>query len=243
MKDGIIRSLRAKGAAMSSPNLFSTKSDAAYAEVRRRILAGELAPGSVLDQYLLSDSMGMSITPLREALRRLRGEGLIDIDVHKNTRVTPLTSTEPRELFEIRLALGPAAAEMAAKRRTDADIKTLRSAAKHLVPVTRTWGEKGLLAHSAFHRAIYVASHNDNMIGVLDGLWDKSDRYRRLGLLLPSGAENRERDFAEHRKMMEMIIDKDAQGVADLMREHIRLSLTVAAIDALDEQLGNTTTR
>ena len=45
-------------------------------------------------------------------------------------------------------------------------IKTLQNAAKHLVPVTRTWGEKGLLAHSAFHRAIYVASHNDNLIGM-----------------------------------------------------------------------------
>ena len=95
---------------MSSPNLFSTKSDAAYAEIRRRILAGELAPGSVLDQYLLSDSMGMSITPLREALRRLRGEGLIDIDVHKNTRVTPLSATEARELFDPRtVRLGPQA--------------------------------------------------------------------------------------------------------------------------------------
>ena len=226
---------------MSSPSLFSTKSDAAYAEVRRRILAGELAPGSVLDQYLLSDQMGMSITPLREALRRLRGEGLIDIDVHKNTRVAPLSAGEARELFEIRLALDPAAAELAAQRRTDTDIKTLRNAAKHLVPVTRTWGEKGLLAHSAFHRAIYVASHNDNMITLLDGLWDKSDRYRRLGLLLPSGAENRERDFIEHRKMLEMIIDKDAPGVADLTRQHIRLSRTVAAIDALDEQLGSAT--
>ncbi len=227
---------------MSSPNLFSTKSDAAYAEVRRRILAGELAPGSVLDQYLMSDSMGMSITPLREALRRLRGEGLIDIDVHKNTRVAPLSGTEARELFEIRMALDPAAAELAASRRTDSDIKIMRNAAQHLVPVTRTWGEKGLLAHSAFHRAIYVASHNANLINMLDGLWDKSDRYRRLGLMLPSGAENRERDFIEHRKMMEMIIDRDAQGVADLMRQHIRLSLTVAAIDALDEQLGNVTT-
>ena len=226
---------------MSSPNLFSTKSDAAYAEVRRRILAGELAPGSILDQYLLSDQMGMSITPLREALRRLRGEGLIDIDVHKNTRVAPLSADEARELFEIRMALDPAAAELAAQRRTDADIKILQNAAKHLVPVTRTWGEKGLLAHSAFHRAIYIASHDDNLIGMLDGLWDKSDRYRRLGLLLPSGAENRERDFIEHQKMMEMIVDQDAPGIADLMRQHIRLSLTVAAIDVLDEQLGNTT--
>jgi len=228
---------------MSSPNLFSTKSDAAYAEVRRRILAGELAPGSVLDQYLLSDQMGMSITPLREALRRLRGEGLIDIDVHKNTRVAPLSADEARELFEIRLALDPAAAELAAQRRTDADIKTLQNAAKHLVPVTRTWGEKGLLAHSAFHRAIYVASHNDNMITMLDGLWDKSDRYRRLGLLLPSGAENRERDFIEHGQMLEMIIDGNAPGIADLMRQHIRLSLTVAAIDALDEQFGSASTK
>src|SRR6476469_6619863 len=109
---------------MSSPNLFSTKSDDADAEVRRRILAGDVAPVSVLDQYLLSDQMGMSITPLREALRRLRGEGLIDIDVHKNTRVAPLSAAEARELFEIRLALDPAAAELAAKRRTDADIKT-----------------------------------------------------------------------------------------------------------------------
>ena len=63
--------------------------------------------------------------------------------MHKNTRVTPLTATEARELFEIRMALDPAAAELAAQRRTDADIKTLRNAAKHLVPVTRTWGRRG----------------------------------------------------------------------------------------------------
>jgi DNA-binding GntR family transcriptional regulator len=224
---------------VAAPNVFSTKSDAAYAEVRRRILAGELEPGSVLDQYELSESMGMSITPLREALRRLRGEGLIDIDVHRDTRVAPLNATEAQELFEIRMALDPAAAELAAQRRTDADIRILQNCAKHLVPVTRTWGEKGLLAHSAFHRAIYTASHNNNLIGMLDGLWDKSDRYRRLGLMLPSGAEARERDFAEHHAMMEMIIDRDAPGVADLMRQHIRLSLTALAIDALDEQLGN----
>ena len=183
--------------------------------------------------------MGMSITPLREALRRLRGEGLIDIDVHKNTRVTPLTPPRPASCSRSGWPWTPRPRNWPPSRRTDADIKTLRNAAKHLVPVTRTWGEKGLLAHSAFHRAIYVASHNDNLISMLDGLWDKSDRYRRLGLMLPSGAENRERDFIEHRKMMEMIIDGDAPGVADLMRQHIRLSLTVAAIDALDEQLAD----
>ena len=225
---------------MNAPNVFSTKSDAAYAEVRRRILAGELGPGSVLDQYQLADSMGMSITPLREALRRLRGEGP---DPHRRAQEHPGRPAErhrgPRAVRDPAWPWTPRPRNSPPQRRTDADIKTLQNAAKHLVPVTRTWGEKGLLAHSAFHRAIYVASHNDNLIGMLDGLWDKSDRYRRLGLMLPSGAENRERDFVEHRKMMEMIIDQDAQGVADLMRQHIRLSLTVAAIDALDDQLSN----
>ena len=60
-------------------------------------------------------------------------------------------------------------------------------------------GEEGLLAHSAFHRAGYVASHHETLVGMLDGLGDKSDRYRRWGLMLPSGAVARERDFAEHR--------------------------------------------
>ena len=61
--------------------------------------------------------------------------------------------------------------------------------------------------------------------------------------MLRSGAESRERDFAEHRTMMEMIIDRDERGVGDLTRRHVRLSLTVAAIDALAEQLETATKR
>lgn len=220
---------------MSGPNVFLTKSDAAYAEVRRRILSGELAPGSVLAQYELADSLAMSITPLREALRRLKGEGLIELDVHRDARVAPLHAAEARELFEIRMALDPLAAELAARRRTDDDIQALRDTARRLLPVTRNWGEEALVAHHAFHRALYRASHNDNLIGMLDGLWDKSDRYRRMGLELPPGEEPRLRDHTEHQTMMDMIIEGDAEGVGRLMRNHIALSLTAAAIAALED--------
>ena len=77
-------------------NVFSSKSDVAYHELRRMILNGELPAGSRLAQYVLADRMGMSITPLREAIRRLSSEGLIEIDKHKDTRVSTISATEAR---------------------------------------------------------------------------------------------------------------------------------------------------
>jgi len=161
-------------------NVFSSKSDVAYHELRRMILRGDLPGGSRLAQYALAEQLGMSITPLREAIRRLSSEGLIELDNHKDARVSTISAPEARELFEVRLALDPAAVELAAERRTDEDIALMRSTVARLLPVTRKWGEDALTAHSDFHRSLYLASHNDVLIKMLDDLWAKSDRYRRL---------------------------------------------------------------
>ena len=93
------------------------------------------------------------------------------------------------------------------------------------------------MAHSAFHRALYVASHNDVLIKMLDDLWDKSDRYRRLGLTLPVGDEPRMIDFHQHNEMLELVSARDAAAAEALARRHIENSLTASAIDALEEQL------
>lgn len=147
-----------------------------------------------------------------------------------------MSATEARQLFEVRLSLDPAAAELAAQRRTDADITALRAAAARLVPVTRAWGEKGLRAHRAFHRALYVASHIDVLVRALDDLWDKRDRYCSLGLELPPGDEPRERDHREHHELLELITARDAAGARELMRGHIERSLTAAAITVLEHR-------
>ena len=220
-------------------NVFSSKSDVAYHELRRMILTGELPAGSRLAQYVLADQLGMSITPLREAIRRLSSEGLIELDNHKDARVSTISAPEARELFEVRLALDPAAVELAAERRTDDDIALMRATAARLLPVTRPWGEDALVAHSNFHRALYVASHNDVLIKMLDDLWAKSDRYRRLGLELPAGEEPRTIDLDEHHEMLELVIAKDAAGAAALTRRHIEKSLTAAAINALESEDHN----
>ena len=223
---------------MAGQNLFFSKSDLAYAELRDRILFGTLPAGSRLAQYDLAESLNMSITPLREAIRRLSSEGLLTVETHRDVRVSVMNSNEARQLFEVRLSLDPTAAELAAQRRTDDDIAAMQAAVDKLLPVTRQWGEESLTAHRSFHQALYRASHNDVLIRLLDDLWDKSDRYRRLGLELPHGDEPRTRDLQEHHQLVSLIVDGHAAEAAQLMRGHIAHSLTSTAISALEDREG-----
>lgn len=221
---------------MAGQNLFLSKSDLAYAELRARILSGGLPAGSRLAQYELAASLDMSITPLREAIRRLSSEGLVDVETHRDVRVSSMTSEEARQLIEVRLSLDPTAAELAATRRTGEDVDALRSAVGRLLPVTRQGGEEALTAHRAFHRALYRASHNDVLVRLLDDLWDKSDRYRRLGLHLPPGDGPRTDDVEEHHRLVDLVTDGRAAEAGRLMRAHIAHSLTTTAISALEDR-------
>jgi DNA-binding GntR family transcriptional regulator len=221
---------------MASPNMFLSKSDLAYAELRDQILTGSLPAGSRLAQYDIAGSLNMSITPLREAIRRLSSEGLLTVETHRDVRVSTMTADEARQLFEVRLSLDPTAAGLAAERRTEEDIAAMRAAVEQLLPVTRQWGEDALTAHRVFHQTLYRASRNDLLIKMLDDLWDKSDRYRRLGLDLPPGDEPRTRDLEEHRRLVDLIVDGEAEQARRLMRDHIANSLTATAISALEER-------
>jgi DNA-binding GntR family transcriptional regulator len=221
---------------MTETHVLSSKSDVAYAELRRRILSGDLAPGSRLAQYELATSLNMSITPLREAIRKLSSENLVDLDTHRNVYVARIGATEARKLFEVRLLLDPPAVELAAARRTADDIAAMEAAMQRLLPVTRQAGEAALVAHRELHRTIYRASHNDVLIRLLDDLWDKSDRYRRVGLELPETDEHRQRDLDEHRQMVQLIVAKEGAAAARLMRGHVNRSITPAAIAALEKR-------
>ena len=81
-----------------------TKAEIAYELVRDQVLRGGLGPGAVIPQADLARELGISTTPLREALRRLMTEGLVELDAHRDARVTRLTAEEARDLVEIRRA-------------------------------------------------------------------------------------------------------------------------------------------
>jgi DNA-binding GntR family transcriptional regulator len=216
---------------MSEPaGLFETKSDYAYRQVRERILSGELHPGAVIQQRDLASRIGISTTPLREALRRLKSEGLVELDAHRDARISPLRAEEARDLLELRKSLDPLAAGLAAHRRTNADIQAIRAAHAGLEPLPSQPAIGQLVAHRNLHAAIYRASHNDLLIDSLEGLWDKADRYRRLALQTDREQAARDVKAHEHRMLVEFIAAGDADEAAKVMRAHIDTSLGATAM-------------
>jgi DNA-binding GntR family transcriptional regulator len=213
---------------------FSTKSDFAYEQVRARILSGEYEPGRVLNQAMMAGQIGISTTPLREALRRLKSEGLVELDAHRDARVTELTAEEGRDLLEVRMSLDPLAAGLAAERRGSADLREMRDALAELRPLPDDPGPADLAAHRHFHAAVYTASRNEILIGTLDALWDKADRYRRFGLQDPRDQAERDRKAAEHQALLDRVADRDAAGAAEVMRQHIETSLGAKAASRLN---------
>lgn len=218
------------------PRPALTKNAYVYEELRRRILAGELTQGQSISQEQLAADLGVSTTPLREALRRLDAEGLVTIDAHRDARVSSLNAEEARDLFEVRERLDPLATMLAATRRTEADVTAIRAALRDLEPLSLTTTTvQTLLVHRAFHRSVYTASHNPLLMSLLEGLWDKADRYRLVGLRSkPDSTQDAERVRQEHIAIAKAVIDGDTRTAERVMRKHVRGSLGRRAIGALE---------
>src|SRR5258708_37249077 len=99
--------------------LTYTKGQAVYNELRSRILSGDIIPGSVLNQETLAGQLGVSTTPLREALQRLEAERLVSLRAHREVTVAPLSVQELSEIFDVRLQLDPYARALATAHSTD----------------------------------------------------------------------------------------------------------------------------
>lgn len=194
----------------------ATKAEAVYQELRGRILSSVLVPGSTISQEGLAQQLGVSITPLREALRRLEAEGLVKTLAHRTMTIPPLTRREVRELYAVRLQLDPLAARLAAEnssREAIAEILRLASAPVDNEPLT---------ANRRFHRAVYVNSQNLVLIDLLEQLWDRTDRYRVL-VLQDSNLNKKARE--EHIRIAQAIEAREADQVAPLMYDHIEATL------------------
>jgi DNA-binding GntR family transcriptional regulator len=221
---------------MTTPGGMFTKNDYAYAELQRRILTGVLPAGAVIPQAKLAAEIGVSTTPLREAIRRLSAEGMVELEAHRDARVTPVSADEARHLYQVRENLDPLAAALAAQMRTASDIAAISAAFDRLSPIASASDLDALVRHREFHRTVYRASGNPVLIDILERLWDKADRYRVIGLSHRGDSpEDRSRVTAEHRAIMEAVADGDADRANAVMRKHIGNSLGRRAIDALAE--------
>lgn len=199
--------------------LAYTKSQAAYLSLRARILRGTITPGATLNQEILAAELRVSTTPLREALQRLEAEGLVKLAAHREVVVSPLSARDIHEIFSVRLQLDPYAGQLAAEIATDAQLQAIKS----LVPPVRHSGPADPLEQNRnFHRAIYTCSGNQLLADILDSLWDKTDRYRRI--LLDVDGTN---PHPTHSTIAEALCRRSGTEVRDLIRGHVQAKLDV----------------
>ena len=209
--------------------LVPTKSDYAYLQLRKLIVSGVLSPGSTINQDQLSTDLGVSTTPIREALRRLSAENFVVIDAHRDTRVVGLSESEARDLLEVRTTLEVLAIRLACERATTEDLITLEHLFSQMSHRDYRLTDNALNAHRQFHHAIHLASQNQALHAALVRIYNQCDRYVRFGLEA-SRASAVTDDFSEHERFIELIRDRDSQSAEELMLSHVQNSLLGRAL-------------
>lgn len=195
--------------AMASP---VTAEQAVTAALRRAIREGILAPGHRLTQSEIASQLGVSRIPLRDALRRLEAESLVEIDGHKGARVTELSGEDVAEIYEMRIMLEAKCMAYA--------IANLTEAARLKLSVAGTASEEeGLLPAEAFNRRrdfyseIYKHSDRPRMRRIIMQLRDNVDRYHLLS--------DRSHAYLAHSRLSTAIRDGDAAEAVAVLVEHI----------------------
>ena len=217
----------------------STLANQAYERVRARILDGRLPPGSRVVVRPLCTELGLSPTPIRAALSALEQEGLLIATAHRGYSVTTVTGDEMRDIYELREALdGVAAGRVATKGPAAAQLVPLL---EWLLEEQRRCVSDGSLSRYsdldlAFHREIWKASGNARLLETVEGL----SGLVRLGSGTSSQVPGRlPAALAEHRAIVQAIVDGDAEGAAAAARAHVRnadiaLQHHLATADAAD---------
>lgn len=208
----------------------ATKADAAYLELRSQIVQGTLAPGSRVDYALLTAELGCSITPLREALRRLEVDRLVVRNAHRDVVIAELTREEAGELVAVRRELDLLATRLAATHMTVEELAAARrlvasqdeaEAFRYLreaeVPVT-VGGS--LTVNRAFHRMIYCGSHNQVLIQTRDAISTRTERYAILAHQIRTVSVPFYQ--ALHEKLLRALEARDPDTAHELMRAHYR---------------------
>lgn len=193
--------------------------DRAYTAIRRRVLDNVYPPGFQALEQDLAEDLGISRTPLREALIRLQNEGLVEVKPRHGMRVLPVSPTDMKEIYEVLTALESLAAELAARRNPpEHEIKPLIQASRDMATALDAddldaWAD----ADERFHRHLIALSQNRLIAQSVLNLWDRAHRARMFTLRMRPKPVNSTR---EHMTLVETIRKGDARGAFEANRGH-----------------------
>jgi DNA-binding GntR family transcriptional regulator len=203
------------------------------AELRQSILSGRLAPGEVLSQVALAQRFGVSRGPIREALRMLQREGLVEGEVNKRMRVIPFAADDLEQLYALRIVTEALAIRVSVPFFEPDELSTLQRQLGEMEATTgklEPWEE----VHRAFHRLL-VSHAGERTIATIEQLSDHASRYRRMNLSQEPRAWSI--GATEHREIVAACVERDAVGASRLLAEHLaRTALTVMMIAAPEHE-------
>jgi DNA-binding GntR family transcriptional regulator len=207
----------------TSPTEQTTIADRVCEELRIAIIRGELSQGAKLNEPLLAARYGISRGPLREALRRLEGLGLVDHVPHAGARVTRLDREEMLHIYDVREALEGMAARLAASHVTREEVAELNALLEQHAEQVQADEGRAYFQHEGnldFHYRIVLASRNPKLIQLL-----ASDLYHRVRMYRYQSSQRSlrpEQALLEHRRIVDALADGDDEVAELLMRRHIQ---------------------
>lgn len=202
--------------------------DNAYLELKQKIIHGEIGPGEVVTEEGLSDLLGMSRTPLREAIQRLEIEDFLIRQKNGRLNVACLSKKEAKEIFLVRSMLEGMVVRYATRNATEKDIEELTKIVEKIrISLEENNGKDIVNVGSKFHECLYKMSELVVPVSILNKLNDHSLRYR----LLISKFTNRNHSMAEHVLILDCIRRRDEEAAEKAMNDHILTSLTFVIND------------
>jgi DNA-binding GntR family transcriptional regulator len=190
----------------------------AYEALRSRILTGELVPGAPLIQATLARDLGVSMTPVREALRDLATEGLVTLLPHKGAAVTSLNLADAKEIHNIRLKLEPDATRLAVDHVT---LDVLNGAEELYSDMSETADHRWVVCNRDFHKLLLSPAPAPRLVSILSSLLEAAALYVPLAITHRVGPDPQ----FEHRAILDAYLRRDPEAAAEAVAAHIRSSI------------------
>jgi DNA-binding GntR family transcriptional regulator len=220
----------------------NTLAQQVYTHLRAGILDSTYPPGSPLPEEALAAKLNVSRVPVREALRRLSAEGLVEIKPRQGATVTKLTPKQFLDAYRVREALETLAVRLAVPRLTADDLTRLDELqqAMHEAAIVRD-AQAFFGINAQFHAFLVNKADNGDLKSIYESLMDRMRRYRTPSLDLRGGVD---KSIDEHAAILAAVYAGESEEAARLMAEHIRvpqdlLENTQETLDHTEEQVGN----
>lgn len=193
--------------------------DVVFNTLRQAILTGELKPGERLMEIHLANKLGVSRTPIREAIRKLELEGLVTMIPRRGAEVAQITEKSMNDVLEVRRAMDVLCVELACERISEEELSLLKTACDNFEQMVKTRDVKKIArADVELHDIILRATGNSRLIQLVNNLSEQMYRYRYEYI---KDFSQHEKLVEEHRIIYESLVNKDKETASDAAKIHI----------------------